>query len=100
MDNIFKTSDQGLGAYLVLLGYPCVGAIPSEETFTDHLGKTNAKMEFVFIDIPNPAELALDYMQNTAVGKLKEFHKNMQELRYMLRNPMSRQEYEDLKSGN
>lgn len=97
MDHIFKTSDQGLGAYLILMGYPCIGAIPTDEVFTNHLGTTNSRMDFIFIDVPNPGELAQEYLENKAVGKLQGFHKNTQKLRYMLRNPMSRTEYEELK---
>lgn len=97
MNDVFKTHDQGLGAYLMLLGHPCVGAIPSDDSYTNHAGEQKSRMDFIFLDIPNAPLIMQDYLENRVSGKLWQFHKNTQRLRAFLREPMSREDFEALK---
>lgn len=76
MEEVYRTSDQGLAAYLLLLNYICLGAIPTSDP---------QRMDFVFINVDNPAVIYEQYMENKAEGKLLAFRRNLMKLRKMLR---------------
>lgn len=77
MKQDYKTSDQGLAAYLLLLGYQCVGAVPVEGD--------GVRKDFFFVDVEEPAKLAQEYMENKAVGKLQAYRKKLQFLNHIIR---------------
>lgn len=78
-EEVYQISDQGLAAYLLSLGFLCIGAIPAGDK------NDSNRMNFVFLDVEQPSVLYQDYMENKAEGKLYEFRSNLIKLRRMLR---------------
>lgn len=86
----YKTSDQGIAAWLLLQGYECVGAVPVE-------GDEKRK-DFVFINVTSPYELAAEYTEGRAVGRLKDFRTKLQFLNRLIRNEsLTEEEMEELR---
>ena len=55
MDHHYKTSDQGLAAYLMERGYFCAGTVPEEGSST--------RQFFVFVDVEDPKEVEEAYFR-------------------------------------
>lgn len=92
MSEIFRTSETGLAAYLLLLGHNCLGAVPVEGD--------EKRFDFVFEGVDNAGELAQEYLENKAVGKLKAYRQKLQQLNHILRaESISREELENLRNG-
>lgn len=91
-EEIFRTSDQGLAAFLLLEEYLCVGAIPAGDK------RDPNRMDFVFLDVEQPSVLYQEYMENRAEGKLYEFRSNLIKLRRMLReNVITEKDLEEMR---
>jgi hypothetical protein len=88
---IFRTDDRGLAAYALLLGHTCVGCIPSNH-------KDKRRMDFVFIDIPNPKSLEASWYrgQKILMSPL-QFFQCMTTAVHMAKNPLSQEEVEALR---
>lgn len=93
MNEVFKTSDQGLAAYLIVKGFQCIKAVPAGE-------RDPRRKAFVFIDVPNADQLQKDY--DNYVPDLispKEFAQRWRTTTRIAKEGLTDEEMEKLRRG-
>lgn len=93
-EQTYKTSDQGLAAYLMERGFYCVSAIPAGDA------RFPEKKVLVFVDVPDPKALEDDYFRyKKEAMSAKSYFEKVRTVRHIIRNGISDEELASLR-GN
>lgn len=95
---IYRTSDRGLAAYLLMRGFVCVGAVPSPDAAP--VDGMRGKFDFIFIDVDDAGKIERAYY-----GRVPEkmsafsFITKWYTTGRILKDPITRERMEQIKGG-
>jgi hypothetical protein len=88
---IYKTTDRGIAAYAMMLGHNCIGCVPSNHADV-------RRMDFVFIDVPNPKELEEQWYGSKKIMMSPfVYFQSLTQAIWLVKHPMTREEVEKLR---
>lgn len=77
-DEHYKTSDQGLAAYLMDQGFYCAGTVPDEHS--------DVRQFFVFVDVPDPKAIEEAYFRyKKEPMSARSYFEKMRTVRHLLK---------------